>query len=94
MHKKNINLSGFPLGVARVGGLGSLENNFRPPPSHNQCIPTQINISILCKFLLYQLLLIIIPINNLMYIISTNIYFSNINLFNYIINKKILINII
>ena len=49
---------------------------------HTQCISTQINIYIfLSKFLLYPLLLAIILIN-------INLYFSNINLLNHVINKN------
>ena len=72
--------------------LGLQQHSYKlPNPTHTghiQRTPTQINI-FLYKFLLNQLLLTIIPINNLMYIISTYLYFSNINLLNYVINKKI-----
>ena len=61
---------------------------------HTQCTPTQINI-----FFLVQVftLLIIILINNLMFIISAylyfnkflkDLYFNNINLLNHLINKN------
>ena len=42
----------------------------------------------LCKILLHQLLLVIISINNLMYIILTHLYYKKINLLNHIIKNK------
>ena len=50
--------------------------------------PTRATPNILCKILLYRLLLVIILINNLIYIISTYLYFSNTNLLNHEINKN------
>ena len=47
-------------------------------------------------FLLYQLLEVITPINNLMYIISTHLYYSNTNLLNLImqIDENTTINVL
>ena len=43
----------------------------------------------ICKHLLYQLLLAITSINNLMYIISIHLYYNNnTNLLNHVIKKK------